>query len=59
MIITVTQATAARSQIISKRWNVLAHVLISSGEDREETSLVGIFTGRTDAKILWPLDAKG
>ena len=63
MIITVTQATAARSQIISKKWNVLVHTLISSGEDREETSLVGILIGRSDAKaeapILWPLDAKG
>ena len=39
------------------------HTLISSGEDREETSLVGILIGRSDAKaeapILWPLDAKG
>ena len=39
------------------------HTLISSGEDREETSLAGIFIGRSDAKaeapIFWTLDAKG
>ena len=61
MIIPVIQATAARSQVISKRWDVLVHMLISSGEDREETSSVGIFIGRTEveaeAPILWPLDA--
>lgn len=37
MIIIAIQATAARSQIISKRWNVLVQTLVSSGEDRRET----------------------